>query len=152
MYHYITHESGCDYLSMPKHFISVGKRGPISDIMICNHLFENLNFWLKQISQWVNSVPPYVRKLHFMYEVVCTSSKCHWCIYRTSSKCHWGIYRTSRKHHGTLQVIHKANRSSSTLNMFVSCYDIFYLNTHDLLKGPISCPAVFISNYCWQLP
>ena len=27
-------------------------------------------------SQWVNSVPPYVRKLHFMYEVVRTARKC----------------------------------------------------------------------------
>ena len=44
------------------------------------------------LTQWMNSVPPYVRKLHFMYEVVRTSSKCRWSIYRTSSKCHWSIF------------------------------------------------------------
>ena len=58
-------------------------------------------------SQCVNSVPLYVRKLHFMYELVCTSSKYHWSIYGTSGKCCWSIYRTSRKHRGTLRVIDK---------------------------------------------
>ena len=59
------------------------------------------------ISQWVNSVPPYVRKLHFMYESIRTSGKCRWNIYRTSSKCRWSIYRTSRKRRGTLRIVHK---------------------------------------------
>ena len=68
-------------------------------------------------SQWVNSVPPYVWKLHFMYEVVRTSSKCRWNIYRTSSKCCWSIYRTSRKCRGTLRVVHKVERSSPTVYM-----------------------------------
>ena len=63
-------------------------------------------------SQWVNSVPPYVRKLHFMYEVLRTSSKCRWGIYRTPSKCQWSIYRTSRKRRGTLRVVHQVERSS----------------------------------------
>ena len=66
-------------------------------------------------SQWVNSVPPYVRKLHFMYEVIRTSGKYRWNIYRTSSKCHWSIYRTSRKRRGTLRIVHKVERSSPTV-------------------------------------
>ena len=65
-------------------------------------------------AQWVNSVPPYVRKLHFMYVGVRTSSKCRWNIYLTSSKCRWSIYRTSRKR-GTLRVVHKVERSSPTV-------------------------------------
>ena len=69
------------------------------------------------ISQLVNSVPPYVRKLHFIYKVVCTSSKCRWSIYRTTSKCRWSIYGTSRKHGGTLRVKHKVERSSDTVDM-----------------------------------
>ena len=59
-------------------------------------------------AQCVNSVPLYVRKLHFMYELVRTSSKYRWIIYRTSGKCHWSIYRTSRKRRGTLRVVHKS--------------------------------------------
>ena len=54
-------------------------------------------------SQWVDSVPSYVRKLHFMYEVV-----------RTSSKCRWTIYRTSRECRGILQVVHKKEWRSPT--------------------------------------
>ena len=65
--------------------------------------------------QWVNSVPPYVRKLHFMYEAIRTSGKCRWNIYRTSSKCRWSIYRTSRKRRGTLRIVHKVERSSPTV-------------------------------------
>ena len=57
-------------------------------------------------SQWVNSVPPYVRKLHFMYEVI-----------RTSSKYHGSIYRTSKKCRGTLRVVHKAERNSPTVKI-----------------------------------
>ena len=49
-----------------------------------------------------------VRKLHFMYELVRTSSKYRWSLYRTSGKCRWSIYRTSRKRRGTLQVEHKS--------------------------------------------
>ena len=71
-------------------------------------------------SQWVNSVPPYVQKLHFMYEVIRTSSKYRWSIDHTSSKCRWNIYRTSRKCRGTLRVVHKAERSSSTVIMWYS--------------------------------
>ena len=67
----------------------------------------------------VNSVPLYVRKLRFMYELVLTSSKYRWSIYRTSGKyrwsiyrtsgkCCWSIYRTSRKRCGTLRVVHKS--------------------------------------------
>ena len=63
----------------------------------------------------MNSVPPYVRKLHFLYEVVCTSSKWSWSIYRTARKCRWNIYRTSRKRHGTLRVVHKVERRSPTV-------------------------------------
>ena len=66
-------------------------------------------------TQWVNSVPPYVRKLHFMYEAIRTSGKCRWNIYRTSSKCRWSIYRTSRKRRGTLRIVHKVERSSPTV-------------------------------------
>ena len=66
-------------------------------------------------SQWVNSVPPYVRKLHFMYEVIRTSGKYRWNIYRTSSKCRWSIYRTSRKRRGTLRIVHKVEQSSPTV-------------------------------------
>ena len=66
-------------------------------------------------TQWVNSVPPYVRKLHFMYEVIRTSGKYRWNIYRTSSKCRWSIYRTSRKRRGTLPIVHKVERSSPTV-------------------------------------
>ena len=51
---------------------------------------------------WCTKTPLYVRAL----------SKYHWSIYRTSGKCCWSIYRTSRKRHGTLQVIHKVERSS----------------------------------------
>ena len=54
--------------------------------------------------QCVNSLPPNVWKLHFMYEVICTSSKC----------C-WSIYRTSKKHCGTLWVEHIVERSSPTV-------------------------------------
>ena len=78
-------------------------------------LREYTYFVLLPSSQWVNSVPPYIRKLQFMYEVVRTSSKCRWNIYRTSSKCRWSIYRTSRKRRGTLRVVHKAERSSPTV-------------------------------------
>ena len=72
------------------------------------------------LSQWVNSVPPYVRKLHFMYEAICTSGKCRWNIYRTSSKCRWSIYRTSRKRRGTLRIVHKVERSSPTVFMLTN--------------------------------
>ena len=68
----------------------------------------------------MNSVPPYVRKLHFMYEAIRTSGKCRWNIYRTSSKCRWSIYRTSRKRRGTLRIVHKVERSSPTV------YLVFY--------------------------
>ena len=64
---------------------------------------------------WVNSVPPYVRKLHFMYEVVRTLSKCHWSIYRKLIKCRWSIYHTSRERRETLRVVHKVERSSPTV-------------------------------------
>ena len=67
------------------------------------------------LAQWVNSVPPYVRKLHFMYEAIRTSGKCRWNIYRTSSKCRWSIYRKSRKRRGTLRIVHKVERSSPTV-------------------------------------
>ena len=66
-------------------------------------------------SQWVNSVPPYVRKLHFMYEAIRTSGKCRWNIYRTSSKCRCSIYRTSRKRRGTFRIVHKVEWSSPTV-------------------------------------
>ena len=66
-------------------------------------------------TQWVNSVPPYVRKLQFMYEAIRTSGKCRWNIYCTSSKCRWSIYRTSRKRRGTLRIVHKVERSSPTV-------------------------------------
>ena len=69
-------------------------------------------------SQWVNSVPPYVRNLYFMYQVICTSSKYCWSIHRTSDKCHWSIYCTSRKCRGTLRVVYKAERSSPTVRMW----------------------------------
>ena len=69
------------------------------------------------VSQWVNSVPPHVGKLNFMYEVVCISSKSHWSIYHTSSKCHWNIYNTSRKRRGTLRVVQKVERSSPTVSI-----------------------------------
>ena len=68
------------------------------------------------ITQWVNYVPPYVRKLHFMYEAIRTSGKYRWNIYRTSSKCRWSIYRTSTKRRGTLRIVHKVERSSPTVN------------------------------------
>ena len=68
------------------------------------------------ITHCVNSVPLYVRKLHFMYESVRTSSKYRWSIYRTSGKCRGSIYRTSRKRRGTLWVVHKAEQSSPTVN------------------------------------
>ena len=67
------------------------------------------------LSQWVNYIPPYVQKPHFMHEVVCTSSKCSWSIYRTSSKCHWSIYCTSRKRRGTLCAVHKVEQSAPTV-------------------------------------
>ena len=73
-----------------------------------------------RITQWVNSVPPYIRKLHFTYELIRTWSKYRWSIHRTSSKCHWRIYRTSRKCRGTLRVVHKAERSSPTLYQNIS--------------------------------
>ena len=99
----------------------------------CNviHRFDSINIWRtcklmvcdtiffpnsqESYLQWVNSVLPYVRKLHFMYEVVRTYSKCRWSIYRTSSKCRWSIYRTSSKRRGTLRVVHKVERSSTTV-------------------------------------
>ena len=71
--------------------------------------------WYVSYAQWVNSVPPYVRKLHFMYEAIRTSGKCRWNIYRTSSKCRWSIYRKSRKRRGTLRIVHKVERSSPTV-------------------------------------
>ena len=63
-------------------------------------------------SGWTPFRPMYE---NFTYEVVRTSSKCHWSIYRTSSKCRWSIYRTSRKRRGTLRVVHKVERSSPTV-------------------------------------
>ena len=63
-------------------------------------------------TQRVNSFPPYVWKLHFLYEVVLTTRKCHWSIYHTSSKWRWSIYCTSRKRRGTLRVIHKVEQNS----------------------------------------
>ena len=65
-------------------------------------------FDISSLPQCVNSVPPYVRKLHFMYELIRTSSKYHWSIYRTSGKCRWSIYRTSRKRRGTFRIVHKS--------------------------------------------
>ena len=100
-----------------------------NDILVSetpNASFENIIVW-KEIyfyicrvtadSQWVNSVPPYVRKLHFMYEVIHTSGKYRWNIYRTSSKCRWSIYRTSSKRRGTLRIVHKIERSSPTVRL-----------------------------------
>ena len=104
-------------------------------VILCNN---HANGWIRPlgptVSQWVNTVPPYVLKLHFMYEVFrisnkCrgsiyrTSSKCRWSIYRTSSKCRrniyrtsskcrWSIYLTSRKRRGTLGFVHKVEQSS----------------------------------------
>ena len=66
----------------------------------CSHRTQCLtrdNAAYDSLSQWVNSVSPRVRKLHFMYEVVRTSSKYRWGIYRASRKCQWSNYRTSRK-------------------------------------------------------
>ena len=59
-------------------------------------------------SVWTPFHSMYVRKLHFMYELVRTSSKYHWSIYRTSGKCRWSIYRTARKRRGTHRVVHKS--------------------------------------------
>ena len=40
----------------------------------------------RPLPQCVNSIPLYLRKFHFMCELVRTSSKYHWSIYRTSGK------------------------------------------------------------------
>ena len=88
------------------------------------------------ISQWVNSVPPYIRKLHYMYEVVCTSSKGH-----------WSIYHTSKKRRGTLQVMHKLEGSSPTLDMNCIPMAAFYFQTTSLVLSSRWC--LFHNN---QLP
>ena len=44
-----------------------------------NKVVVTNNKVIATITQWVNPVPPYVPKLHFMYEVVRTS-KCRWFI------------------------------------------------------------------------
>ena len=85
---------------------------------------------LTHISQCVNSVPPYVRKLHFMYELIRTSSKYRWSIYRTSGKCRWSIYRTSRKRRGTFGSYIKAEQSSPTVYMI---YNIVIKNALKML-------------------
>ena len=94
------------------------------------------------ISQWVNSVPAYVQKLHFIYEAIRTSGKCHWNMYRTPSKCRWSIYRTSRKRRGTLRIVHKVERSSPTVNMLSSNGNIFHVT------GPLC--GEFIGH--WWIP
>ena len=88
------------------------------------HVFGK-HWWLAcLISQWVNSVPPYVRKLHFMYETIRTSGKCRWNMYRTSSKFRWSIYRTLRKRRGTLRIVHKVERSSPTvIYLYIKCVE-----------------------------
>ena len=102
-------------------------------------------------SHWVNSVPPYVRKLHFMYEATRTSGKCRWNIYRTSSKCRWSIYRTSRKRRGTLQIVHKVERSSPTVSIGQSQFIVYYLMLwYESIFSPSRCyPELFqLQLYC----
>ena len=96
--------------------LSRGDELTTTDIICINngYMLHHLPTMIPQ-AQWVNSVPPYVRKLHFMYEVIRTSGKYRWNIYRTSSKCRWSIYRTSRKRRGTLRIVHKVERSSPTV-------------------------------------
>ena len=86
---------------------------------------------LSIISQCVNSVPLYVRKLHFVYELVRTSSKYRWSIYRTSGKCRWSIYRTPRKRRGTLRVVHKSGTEFTH-----SEYDNIESGNHPRCSGP----------------
>ena len=87
-----------------------------SPCVFCDHTTGgNVTNVPRTYPQWVNSVPPYVRKLHFMYEVIRTSGKYRWNIYRTSSKRRWSIYRTSRKRRGTFRIVHKVERSSPTV-------------------------------------
>ena len=62
---------------------------------------------------WTPILPMY-EKLHFMYKLVCTSSKCCCSIYYTSSKCCWSIYCTSGKS-GALRVGHEVEQISSTV-------------------------------------
>ena len=56
-----------------------------------------------------------------MYELVSTSSKYRWNIYRTSGKCLWSIYRTSRKRRGTLRVVHKSG-TEFTHSDYLNCW------------------------------
>ena len=85
---------------------------------------------------WVNSVPPYVWKLQ---------------VVRTSSKCCWSIYRTSRKRHGTLQVVHNVEQSSPTalwlhtklLNAFLrKAFSVFWFKYFSL---DIFCILIYLS-------
>ena len=85
-------------------------------------------------AQCVNSVPLYVRKLHFMYELVRTSSKYRWSIYRTSGKCRWSIYRTSRKRRGTLRVVHRSGTEFTHSAMSAWRNHVSYVTQYTLLK------------------
>ena len=98
----------------------------------------------------VNSVPPYVRKLHFMYEAIRTSGKCRWNIYRTSSKCRWSIYRKSRKRRGTLRIVHKVERSSPTVSVDPNSGAPITQSTFDMLRrmaNPLSLRNWWLHEY-----
>ena len=69
----------------------------------------------------LRSTLPYVRKFHFVHEMVRTSSKYLWGIYSTSNKCRWSIYRTSMKRHETLRFVHKVERSSPMYGVMAHC-------------------------------
>ena len=113
--------------------------------------------WEFAKTQWVNFFPPYVWILHFMYEVVRTSSKCHWSIYRTSSKCRWSVYRTKRKRGESRRVVHEGERSSPTVFMFTQNEVPKYKHiknwhkTCETQKTRLDyvCPALSVRNMLW---
>ena len=111
------HSFGASRLTRPYSLWHITHRWSTGNTSADRHWFARVDLH----SQWVNSVPPYVRKLHFMYEAIRTSGKCRWNIYRTSSKCRWSIYRTSRKRRGTLRIVHKVERSSPTVTLPSPC-------------------------------
>ena len=60
-------------------------------------------------SQWVNSVPPYVRKFHFMYEVVRISSKCHRSIYFVNQANATGAFIVNLANVAGAFIVHQGN-------------------------------------------
>ena len=89
---------------------------------------------------------PSIWKLQFMHEVV-----------RTSSKCRWGIYRTPRKRRGTLRVVHKIDRILSTVTLYMKiCFSYVLSSIHacneQMSINVILCDRrIFFQFHMWRM-